>query len=245
MSPVQVAPSLADQVYAAIVDEICDGRLAPGAHLRQERLAERLGVSRQPVQQAMTRLKADGMLEELGRRGLVVTRLDCTRMRQHYGVRAALDGYAARIAADRSRTEPGFAAAARRDVSPILDAGRRAVAAGVVAEQIRLDEALHQMVYGWSGNPMIGAAAAPHWRFLRRAMGDVLRQATPPAEIWAQHAAIAEAVLAGDAAAAERLALDHVEAAAALLASALGDDAGTDTPTEPAPRSIGGRGGGR
>ncbi len=52
----QTAPSLTEQVYDAIVDEISDGRLAPGMHLVQEQLARRLGVSRQPVQQAMARL---------------------------------------------------------------------------------------------------------------------------------------------------------------------------------------------
>lgn len=245
MSPVQVAPSLADQVYDALVDEICDGRLAPGTHLRQEQLAGRLGVSRQPIQQAMTLLKADGMLEELGRRGLFVTRLDCTRMRQHYGVRAALDGYAARGAAGRAAADPAFAVAARDEVAAILDAGRDAVAAGTAAEQIRLDEALHQLIYAWSGNPMIGSSAAPHWRFLRRAMGDVLRQARTPTEIWTQHAAIADAILAGDAAAAERLALGHVEDAAELLASVLDDDTATCASARPDPRAAGGRGRGR
>ena len=46
-------PSLTDQVYDAIVDQICEGALSAGSHLVQEQLAERLGVSRQPVQQAM------------------------------------------------------------------------------------------------------------------------------------------------------------------------------------------------
>ena len=79
------APSLTDQIYHAIVDEICDGRLAPGAHLVQDALARRFGVSRQPVHQAMARLRADGMVEEAGRRGLFVAALDLARMRQHCG----------------------------------------------------------------------------------------------------------------------------------------------------------------
>ncbi len=97
-------PSLTDQVYNAIVDEICDGRVEPGTHFVQARLAERYGISRQPIQQAMARLKADGMVEELGRRGLFVAPLDPVRMRDHYGVRAALDGWPARTAAQRNRS---------------------------------------------------------------------------------------------------------------------------------------------
>lgn len=64
--PIRTAPGLAEQVYRAVLDEICDGALAPGASLVQEQLAERFGVSRQPIQQAMALLKADGLVEEAG-----------------------------------------------------------------------------------------------------------------------------------------------------------------------------------
>ncbi|NIR59688.1 MAG: GntR family transcriptional regulator, partial [Gammaproteobacteria bacterium] len=77
---------LAEQVYQAILDEICDGTLSPGAHLVQEQLAERLGVSRQPIQQAIALLKADGLVEEAGKRGVRVTPLDATAMRHHYEI---------------------------------------------------------------------------------------------------------------------------------------------------------------
>lgn len=217
----RLAPSLTDQIYDAVVEEICDGRLGAGTHLVQEQLAERFGVSRQPIQQAMTRLRADGMVEEQGRRGLFVTRLDPERMRQHYGVRATLDAHAARIAAGRVAADPGLAAALKREGRAILAAGEAAVVAGAIPEQIRQDEALHQAIYAASGNPMFATTAEPHWRFLRRAMAGVLREAGPPEAIWHEHAAILEAILAGDAAAAERLALAHVERAAASLADAL------------------------
>ncbi len=229
----QSAPSLTDQIYGAVVEEICAGRLAPGMHLVQEQLAERFGVSRQPIQQAMGRLKADGMVEELAKRGLFVTLLDTDRMLQHYGVRAAVDGYAARVAAEHAKADKGFAADTRRAGYAILTAGEAAVAAGAVLEQIRLDGALHQMLYAWSGNPMIATTAEPHWRFLRRAMGSVLRAAEPPCEIWRQHRGIVEAVTSGDARRAERRALDHVENAARLLARAL---AGAKGATRKAPR---------
>lgn len=217
----QLAPSLTDQVYQAVVDEIADGRLAPGTHIVQEQLAARLGVSRQPVQQAMARLKADGMVEELGRRGLFVAPLDARRMRDQYGVRAALDGYAARIAAERARGDRALGSRLRREGDAILTAGEAAVAAGAVAEQIRLDTALHGLIYAATGNPMIATTAEPHWRFLRRAMGDVLRQAETPDEIWRQHGAILAAIVAGDPAEAERRALAHVERAAERLGHAL------------------------
>ena len=98
MNIIQTAPALTAQVYEVLVDDICSGRLPAGTHLKQKQLAERLGVSRQPVQQAMVLLKADELVENIGKRGLCVSGLDLGKMRQHYEIRALLDGFAARNA---------------------------------------------------------------------------------------------------------------------------------------------------
>ncbi|UUX49261.1 GntR family transcriptional regulator [Nisaea acidiphila] len=217
----EIAPNLTDQIYDALVEEICAGRLAAGTHLVQEKLAARFGVSRQPIQQVMSRLKADGMVEELGRRGLFVAPLDPERMRQHYGIRAALDGWAAKQAAARTFADPALAASLRAKGAMQQEAAEQAAAAGNSVALMRQDDAFHFMLYAAAGNPMLASTAEPHWRFLRRAMVDVLRQAERPETIWSQHGAILEAVLAGDGAAAERLAVDHVQNACELLASAL------------------------
>ncbi|WP_165784284.1 GntR family transcriptional regulator [Zhengella mangrovi] len=214
-------PSLTDQVYSVIVDEICSGRLPEGAHLVQEQLAARLGVSRQPVQQAMALLKSDGLVEEIGRRGLYVTPLDIDLMRQHYEVRAVLDGMATRMAAEQVRRSPGTATTLAERGKTILAQGQSAVANGDLAEQVRHDEAFHTLIYDHSGNALVARTAEPHWRFLRRAMGEVLRSAKLPADIWRQHADILDAVLAGDAEKAERLAVDHDLNASETLYDAL------------------------
>lgn len=221
MKSLKPQPSLAEQVYEAIVDEICDGALQAGSHLVQEQLAERLGVSRQPVQQAMALLKADGMVEEIGRRGLQVTPLDADTMRYHYEIRAALDGAAARMAARRSADDRDLGASFLAAAGEILDLGRTAVKNNDVADQVQQDMALHKLVYKASGNPLLARTAEPHWRFLRRAMGEVLRRATLPREIWRQHAEIVEAIASGDAAQAEHLMVEHDLEAAKTLRAAL------------------------
>jgi DNA-binding GntR family transcriptional regulator len=218
MKHIQTAPALAEQVYQAILDEICSGRFAPGTHLVQEQLAEKLGVSRQPVQQAIALLKSDGLVEGVGKRGVHVSSLDLAAMRHHYEIRALLDGLAARRAAIRIADEPAIAEQFRKAAGSVLEAGRKAVAKGDIAAMVRHDEAFHRLVYESSGNPMLAETAEPHWRFLRRVMGDVLRKAEPPREIWHEHEAIVEAVIAGDPAAAERLMTEHATRAAQLLA---------------------------
>ncbi|MDX1709679.1 MAG: GntR family transcriptional regulator, partial [Rhodovibrionaceae bacterium] len=179
-------------------------------------------------QQAMALLKADGLVEDVGRRGLRVTGLDLTRMRHHYEIRAALDGLAARTAAQRAKNDPAVALEAKKRGEKILERGRQAVADGATREQIRHDEDFHNLVYELSGNPLLPRTAESHWRFLRRVMGDVLRHAAPPPTIWQQHAAILEAIEAGDPVLAEARATDHIRGAADLLAEAMTGGAAAD-----------------
>lgn len=70
-------------------------------------------------------------------------------------------------------------------------------AAGLIVEQIRLDETLHQTIYALSGNPMTGTMSESDWQFPRRATGDVLKQLNPPREIAHQRATILEVNVTG------------------------------------------------
>src|ERR1700722_11479971 len=103
MIPLDPTPNLIDQVYGRILEAIIDRTLPPGHRIRQNELAERLDVSRQPVRHALHLLYRQGMVTESGRRGFEVTPLDPIRIRQLYEVRGAIDALAARLAAERSR----------------------------------------------------------------------------------------------------------------------------------------------
>jgi DNA-binding GntR family transcriptional regulator len=221
MKTLNVSPSLTEQVYRAIVDEILDGRLKPGQHLVQEQLAATLGVSRQPIQQAMALLKADGMVQEVGRRGLTVAQLDLSRMRCHYDIRGLLDGYAARSAAEEVNAGKIDVGTVRKEFDEIFKAGADAIERESVRDQIRFDEGFHKLIYGMSGNTVLRDTVEPHWRYLRRVMAEVLMHAEPATVVWEQHNAIADAILAGKADAADKLAEDHVKNAGNRLTAAL------------------------
>lgn len=233
MAAIRTAPGLAEQVYQAILDEICDGAIAPGAHLVQEQLAERFGVSRQPIQQAMALLKADGMVEEVGKRGLTVVPLDLARMRHHFEIRGVLDGLAARNTARRVKQSPTL----RRDIAQraekVMADGWKAAEGTSMRELVRADAAFHGLLYEASGNPALAGTAEPLWRHLRRAMSDVMREGQSPGDIWHQHEGILQAVLAGDPDLAEARAVGHLDTAA----RSLGKDAGGVL----APAAAGGR----
>src|SRR3546814_14362697 len=90
IAPVAGTPSLLDQVYNHLLEAICDCRLEPGTVLRQEELAHNLGVSRQPVQQALQLLRRQRLVHEHGRSGVQVAPVEAGFVRPLYEVRGAL-----------------------------------------------------------------------------------------------------------------------------------------------------------
>ncbi|GHC18891.1 MULTISPECIES: GntR family transcriptional regulator [Gemmobacter] len=85
--------------YRRLLDEIRRGLLPPGTRLREVELAERLGLSRTPVREAMRLLEGDGLVSHLPRLGATVRSLDYAEIMELYEMRAVLEGTAARLAA--------------------------------------------------------------------------------------------------------------------------------------------------
>ncbi len=90
--------------YALIVEAIEAGTYAPGDRLVESELAERLGVSRTPVREALQRLETQAMLTRDGR-SLIVASLDHNQLAELYAVRTELEGLAARLAARHATDE--------------------------------------------------------------------------------------------------------------------------------------------
>jgi DNA-binding GntR family transcriptional regulator len=205
MIPLEPAPNLIDQVYARILDGIADRTLPPGHRIRQNELADKLGVSRQPVSHALHLLHRQGLVAESGRKGFEVTRLDPVRIRQLYEVRSAIDGLAARLAAERAASD----AIGRASLERALQAGRALDDTTTLPQLIALDVDFHRAIYRLSGNPAIEEIVAPQWPHMRRSMATVLGELDYRASAWTEHDTIAAHILAGHADAAEAAARAH------------------------------------
>ena len=84
--------------YSLILDAIEAGQFKPGDRLVESELADRFGVSRTPVREALQRLETQSMLTRDGR-SLIVASLDHNQLSELYAVRGELEGLAARLAA--------------------------------------------------------------------------------------------------------------------------------------------------
>lgn len=209
MIPLDPLPNLIDQVYARILEAIIDRSLPPGQRIRQNELADGLGVSRQPVSHALHLLHRQGLVAESGRRGFEVTQLDPRRIRQLYEVRGAIDALAAQLAAARVDTDP----AARARLEAALEAGHLTGNDAPLTQLIALDVDFHSAIYQLAGNPTIEEMIAPQWPHMRRSMATVLAELDYRASAWAEHEAIAAQIFAGNATAAEAAALAHAQTA--------------------------------
>ena len=98
------APPPQKDAYALILEAIDSGIYRPGDRLVESELADRFGVSRTPVREALQRLETQSMLARDGR-SLIVASLDHNQLAELYVVRAELEGLAARLAAQHASAE--------------------------------------------------------------------------------------------------------------------------------------------
>lgn len=201
-------PMLTDVVYQHILTSIIDCTLMPGQRVVQDDLAASLGVSRAPVSHAMQLLKYHGMLQESGGKGLEVAPIEPNRIRDLFQVRAALDGTAARLAAERVMNN----AITDEELQPIAEAlqyGDRLTDDCMMSDRVRADIDFHKAIYSSSGNGSIAETMAPLWPHLQRAMVVVLAPNRAISRVWREHKQIFDSILAGDPEGSERSAKRH------------------------------------
>ena len=226
MKVLATQPNLAEQVRKAIVSEIASGKLKPGERIIQEQIAQVLGVSRQPVQQALLLLRNQGVLRDAAGRGLIVTSLDPQQVRHMYEIRAVIEGLAFRKAAENNPER------AKKLGPALIQNGRKSVKSRSVAQMIAADIKFHDFVYSLSENPMIAPSMEVQWTNTQRVMGEVLMRDETPRDIWNQHEALLEAVMAGNAMTAETMARHHITQAADFMIQRLNNEASVVLPTE-------------
>ncbi len=211
MKIISTQPRLVAQVHQALVSEIAQGNLPPGARIIQEQIAQELGVSRQPVQQALLLLHNQGVLTDAPGRGLIVAPLDPDYVRNVYEIRAEIEGLAFRRAAERSSEQ------ARRLGQTLIDKGHQAAASGSISDMISADLAFHGFIHELSRNALIAPIMHAQWTCTQRVMGEALLHSGGARDIWSDHVEMLEAVVAGNGDLADELAHRHIIKAAAVV----------------------------
>lgn len=129
---------------------ILDGRLPPGRRLKEEELAQELGISRTPVREALLMLQAEGLVDAAPNRGATVRSHSVEDLTDLYQLRALLEGYAARRAATALSDEAIAELRASCDRFQAM-VGGEAEMSGLVKENL----SFHQAILEGSGSPRL------------------------------------------------------------------------------------------
>ncbi len=194
---------LRQSVYEALVELVVGGGLQPGQHLVESDLARQLGVSRQPVREALHRLEAEGWVDLRPSQGAFVHVPTDREVNQLLDVRELLEAETARLAA-RSVTQGATA-----ELRAIWQDGMTAAEAGDFDHAAAANNAFHAEIAARSGNGMLADLAAIvsrrtrwHYRMVAPARGP---------ESWAEHQQLIEAIEVGDEERAAEIARLHNE----------------------------------
>lgn len=193
--------------YRVIKDMIVSLELPPAALIDERGLAERLGVGLTPVRLALRQLQWESLVVILPRRGTLVADLNDSDLQRIYEMRAVLEPLAAAQAAKLATVEQKVALVDLISRTRVALAADRPDSSGLLA----LDRELHRLLWSMASNPMLEQTL--EWIFshvLRRWNAAIGRVGDLPVAI-SDHLPIAAAVLAGDAAVAQRQMAAHVD----------------------------------
>lgn len=197
--------SLSERAFRRLRDSIIQGQLAAGTRISERSLAAALGISAQPVREALRRLEQDGMVVTLPRRGTIVAEIGPQRLAEIGRIRVALEGVAAALAAER------MSVADLAALAGIVRAMRAATAAEDTEALNDCNERFHLLLHTATGNQFLirslRALRAYDQSGRLRAVGSTPR-ALPLA--LREHAAILAALRAHDPVLAESRMRHHV-----------------------------------
>jgi DNA-binding GntR family transcriptional regulator len=194
---------LTDRVLAALREAITSGRLPADARIKQEQIAAELGVSRTPVREALHLLEQEGLVRLVPRRGALVQGFTAADVRELYELRELLEPAAAGLATARASDEE------RREVERLAGLTERRRGG------FEANRDFHRALCAPCGNGLVMRTLDSVWTH-RAAHGLFTYQARPAGAVErmaAEHAEIARAFAAADAARLSALVHDHVRGA--------------------------------
>ena len=204
--PLQRPVPLRQSVYDALIDLIVGGELPPGQHMVETDLARQLGVSRQPIREALHRMEAEGWVDLRPSQGAFVHVPTDSEVDELLDVRALLEAETARLAA----ASTGAVRPAQLDrLREICREGEAAAEAGEFGAAVAANNAFHAEIAAIGGNAtlaeladIVGRRVQWYYRMVAPARGH---------GSWSEHAEMIEAIEAGEPDRAQTLARKHTE----------------------------------
>ena len=216
--------ALGDAVADILRRAILDGSLKPGQPLHENTLAKQLSVSRSPIREALINLERERLVVGRLNRPAIVRKPSPDEITQIYTIRSALEGIAARWAAEKA--SPAVVSQLRQKAE---DLNKATIAAKSAADPrvVSLANDFHAAIVDAAGSPELQRLLQSLCNQIKLVMTAGLASLTSrrAEEIHAEHLALIAAIADGDGDRAERLATAHVQGARDRLVHLSDDDA--------------------
>ncbi|WP_328455747.1 GntR family transcriptional regulator [Amycolatopsis sp. NBC_00438] len=190
-------------VYEALAELIINRTLEPGQHLVEADLAEYLGVSRQPVREALQRLQSEGWVDLRPAQGAFVHLPTDEEADQLLSVRSVLETHSAKLAAGRATADDV------KRLRELQNTGLKALADEDTEGLVAANAALHACITELSGNAVLAELIGLVDRRVRWYYTPIARPRGQDA--WHEHEELINAISAKDAGAAEQIMTKHTE----------------------------------
>lgn len=195
--------SMAAEIRSAIEAEIESGALPPGTPLDERSLAERFGVSRTPVREALQQLAMQNLVRIAPRVGVFVSRLSITQLRETLELLGELEAVAAKLAARRMDDEQ------RLQLKASMQQGADAFAQENGKKFAEANADFHDLVYAGSHNEYLVEQIQGIRRLMQRYRPKIFLTQGQRQRALADHQRLADAILSGDEDAAHAAMLEH------------------------------------
>lgn len=199
---------LRDVVFNTLRRAILTGELKPGERLMEIHLANRLGVSRTPIREAIRKLELEGLVTMIPRRGAEVAQITKKSLQDVLEVRRALDALCAELACDRITPE------GKVSLKKACDSFEEATKTGDVVTIAEADVALHDIIVQATGNQRLIQLINNLSEQMYRYRFEYIKDESGHENLVNEHRMIYESIMNGDrekAAAAARLHIDNQE----------------------------------
>ena len=195
---------LREVVFNTLRDAILRGELAPGERLMEIQLADKLGVSRTPVREAIRKLELEGLAIMLPRRGAIVAAITISDLKDVLEVRRVLEGLTIELACKRMTGE---------ELDKLKESGEdfaKAIKSNDLTEIAKKDVAFHDIIYNASRNKRLIQILNNLREQMYRYRLEYIKDADKRETLVEEHRVIIESIEAKDAVMAKKAIKKHI-----------------------------------
>lgn len=195
---------LREVVFNTLRQAIVQGEFQPGERLMEVTLANKLGVSRTPVREAIRMLELEGLVVMIPRKGAEVARITVRDLKEALEVRMAIEALSVSLACERIDEE------GKKELKQVCIAFREAVSSKLVPAIVEGDEAFHNTIYKASKNQKLITLAQNLREQVYRYRVEYVKDFSYHDKLIVEHDQITNAILQGDAETAKQIMNEHI-----------------------------------